>query len=167
MADIAAAAGLSRAALYRYFENRSDLFRAAFDAVLNDATDAALASLRADGTISDRLDGYLQRASADGYEGMASTPFGDELMEGRQELAADITEASIQRARDGLRSFLYSQAIDDPTQIERVIELLTLAPAGLKGDSPAPALYRQRLESLAAAAAALLSDQRPPDRSEN
>ncbi|MDH3683613.1 MAG: TetR/AcrR family transcriptional regulator, partial [Acidimicrobiia bacterium] len=50
MADLAQAAGVSRPALYQYFDNRADLFRAAFQVLLEDATDAALATLEADGT---------------------------------------------------------------------------------------------------------------------
>lgn len=45
MADLARAAGVSRPALYQYFDNRADLFRAAFQAVSEDATDGALAAL--------------------------------------------------------------------------------------------------------------------------
>lgn len=156
MADLAEAAGLSRAALYRYFDNRADVFRAAFDAILNDSTDAALAALHADGTTADRLDGFLQRANGDGYEGMASTPFGDELMEGRHEFAADVAAAASQRAHEGLRIFLLATASDDEQRVEKVVDLLTLSPAGLKADQPPPAVYRERLAALAEAAAVLI-----------
>lgn len=156
MADLADAAGLSRAALYRYYDNRADVFRAAFDAILNDSTDAALAALHADGTTSERIDGFLQRANGDGYEGMASTQFGDELMEGRQEFAADVAAAAAERAQEGLRTFVRGTAVAGSIPVVRVIELLTLAPAGLKGDEPTPDVYRERLAMLAASAAALL-----------
>lgn len=55
------------------------VFRAAFDAVLQDAADAALAALDVEGTVAERLDGYLQRANGDAYDAMAATPFGTEL----------------------------------------------------------------------------------------
>lgn len=51
------------------------VFRAAFDAVLQDAADAALAALDVEGTVAERLDGYLQRANGDAYDAMAATPF--------------------------------------------------------------------------------------------
>ncbi|MEM9608340.1 MAG: helix-turn-helix domain-containing protein [Actinomycetota bacterium] len=162
MADLAGAAGLSRAALYRYFRNRSDVFRAAFDAILNDATDAALAALHADGTTAQRLEGFLQRAYGDGYEGTASTPFGNELMEGRQEFAADVAVAAAERAHEGLRIFLLAAAGTEPIRAGRIIELLTLSPAGLKGDHPTPEAYRERLTALALAAAALLQESTSP-----
>ncbi len=74
MADLARAAGVSRPALYQYFENRSDIFRAAFDAVFSDAADGALAALERPGSVADRLDGFLQRGSGDLFEALAETP---------------------------------------------------------------------------------------------
>ena len=68
MADIAEAAGVSRPALYQYFDNRADLFREALQIILVEATDAALAALGGDGVVAERIDGYLQRLVADGYE---------------------------------------------------------------------------------------------------
>lgn len=156
MADLAAAAGMSRPALYQYFDDRADLFRAAFDALLQDSSTAALAALNADGTVAERLDGYLQRAYADGYASLAATPFGDELMEARHEFAADVAEAASARARRGLQAFVQSNASVDTRTRKTVIDLLTLSPAGLKGDDPSPRTYRQRLTVLAHAAAGLL-----------
>lgn len=155
MADLAAAAGVSRPALYQYFDDRADLFRAAFDAVLQDSANAALAALAAAGTVADRLDGYLQRAHGDGYESLSTTPFGEELMEASYEFAADVAESAFARTREGLRTFVTSQtSLEDPNT---VIELLLLSPAGLKGDHPSPDTYRARLRALADAAARLIA----------
>lgn len=156
MAAVAEAAGVSRPALYQYFDNRADLFRAAFEALLEDATDAALAALAGDGSIAVRLDGYLQRLSGDGYEALAATPFGAELMEARHDFAADVAEAALERARRGLASFVEAHAGADPATRRQVVDLLVLSPAGLKSDAPRPRTYRRRLTSLADAAAALL-----------
>ena len=156
MADLARAAGVSRPALYQYFENRADVFRSAFQALLEDATDAALAALQADGAVADRLDGYLQRASGDGYETLAATPFGAELMEARHEFAADVASGAVDRARRGLRAFLDSATSADRRTRSDVVDMLSLSPAGLKGDDPTPAVYRRRLSTLADAAARLL-----------
>ncbi len=156
MAEVARAAGLSRPALYQYFANRADLFRSAFQAVLEDATDAALAALAADGTVAERLDRYLQRLSGDGYEMLAATPFGSELMDARHDFAADVADAAAERARNGLWAYVETcDAADDATR-RTVIELLVFAPAGLKGGAPSSATYRCRLTGLANAAAALL-----------
>ena len=157
MADLAAAAGVSRPALYQYFDNRSDLFRAAFRTVLEDGTDAALAALRQDGTLVERVDGYLQRLVGDAYEAMAATPFGDELMEAKYEFAADVAAAAIERARKGLRKFIGANVDADRATKTAAIELLILSPNGLKSDDPSPATYRRRLSTLARAATATLS----------
>jgi AcrR family transcriptional regulator len=156
MADIARAAGVSRPALYQYYENRADIFRAALQVLLEDATDAALAALHDGGTVAERIDGYLQRASADGYEALATTPFGAELMEARHEFAADVANAAFDRARRGLRAFVTSNSAVDSRTRSAVIDLLVLSPVGLKGDEPTPAAYRRRLSALAAAVARLL-----------
>ena len=87
MHDVAAAIGLSRPALYQYFSSRADVFRSAFEVVLQESTDAALAALGADGTVAERLDGCLQRVVGDGYEALSSTPFGADLMEARHQFA--------------------------------------------------------------------------------
>lgn len=155
MADIAEAAGVSRPALYQYFENHADVFRAAFDALLNDSTDAALAALDTDGDPAGRFDGYLQRAFGDGYEALASTPHGAEVIEAKYEFAADVAEAAHERARSGLRAYLRRSGLRGAAA-SRVIDLLLLSPVGLKSDEPEPAEYRRRLTALAAAAAALL-----------
>lgn len=156
MAEIARAAGVSRPALYQYFENRADVFRAAFDALLNDSTDAALSALEAGGEPSERFDGYLQRAFGDGYAALASTPYGAEVIEAKHEFAADIAEAVHDRARAGLRSYLQRSG-STGAGASRIIDLLVLAPVGLKSDAPPPAEYRRRLTALGRAAAALLA----------
>lgn len=154
MADIAAASGVARTALYRFFDDRADVFRAAFDAVLNDSADLALAALDVDGTLPERLDGYLQRAHGDAYEALATAQFGAELMEARHEFAADIATEALARTHRGLRDFL--DTMSTGASNATVIELLTLSPAGLKGDAPTIADYRNRLAALALAASSLV-----------
>lgn len=156
MADIASAAGVSRPALYQYFENRADVFRGAFDAMLNDATDAALAALDAAGEPAERFDGYLQRAFGDGFEALAATPHGAELIEAKYEFADDVAQAAHERARAGLRADLKRSGLQGALA-SRVIDLLLLSPVGLKSDQPSPPEYRRRLTALAAAAASLVS----------
>ena len=155
MADLATAAGMSRPALYQYFDNRADLFRVAFGALLQAGTDAALEALAAPTDTLTRLDGYLQRLSGDGYEQLAATPHGDELMEAKHEFAADVAVESYAQAHAGLRAFLADLDATDATTTA-VFDLLTLSPFGLKSDRPSPTAYRQRLRSLAQAAVALL-----------
>jgi AcrR family transcriptional regulator len=55
MDDVAAAAGLSRQALYLRFANKDELFRAAVQHVLDSSLDAARTALRAPGDVSERI----------------------------------------------------------------------------------------------------------------
>lgn len=156
MADLAAAAGVSRPALYQYFDNRADLFREALQIVLVEATDRALAALEAAGSVADRIDGYLQRLGADGYESLYGMDFAMEFLEAQHEFAADISEAELERGRDGLRAFIAEQTQATPATRKAAIDLVILSPAGLKAGWPQPAVYRERLTTLARAAALLL-----------
>ncbi|MEO0493849.1 MAG: TetR family transcriptional regulator [Actinomycetota bacterium] len=156
MADLAAAAGVSRPALYQYFDNRADLFREALQIILVEATDAALAALEGGGSVADRIDGYLQRLGADGYETLYGMEFAMEFLEAKHEFAADVSEAELERGRDGLRAFIADQTQATPATRAAALELVLLSPAGLKAGWPEPAVYRARLTTLADATALLL-----------
>ena len=106
---------------------------------------------------TDRLDGYLQRLSGDGYEQLAATPHGDELMEAKHEFAEDVAVEAYARARAALRDFVGGVS-GSPATTDAVVDLLNLSPLGLKSDRPSPAAYRARLRSLARAAVALLDE---------
>ena len=156
MADLARAAGVSRPALYQYFDNRSDVFRAALGAVFSDAADAALAALERRGDPADRLDGFLQRGSGDLYEALAETAAGDELMEAKHEFAHDVFVDAHARGVAGLKRYLASQECTGAAATA-VMELMTLAPIGLRSDHPSVRVFRRRLRALADAAAQLLA----------
>lgn len=157
MSKIAAAAGVSRPALYQYFRDRSDLFAAAFRLLLEESTDAALDALEVPGRVGAQLDGFLQRLSGDAYEALASAPCGDELMEAKHQFAAEAATTAISRAHDGLRAHLNAHGASRAA-VDQTFELLTLAPVGLRQDDPSPATYRRRLGFLAHAAARMLRD---------
>jgi hypothetical protein len=76
--------------------------------------------------------------------------------EDRHEFAADVATDALDRAHEGLRSFLETTASADDRSLSTIIDLLTMSPIGLKGDKPPPAVYRERLTTLAIAAAALV-----------
>ena len=158
MANIAAAAAVSRPALYQYFTDRADLFAAAFRLLLDESTARALDALDTPGALADQLDGYLQRMSGDAYASLAATEHGDELMEARHQFAADAALHAMNRAHDGLRSHLEQHTTADEHTRTNVFELLTLTLTGLKHDHPTPAAYRRRLNFLAHTAARALTD---------
>jgi len=73
---------------------------------------------------------------------LASTAFGDELMEARHEFATDVAAAAGERALRGIRAFVDQHCAASARDAAGVLELLTLAPTGLKGDGPSPVTYR-------------------------
>ncbi|MEM9652754.1 MAG: TetR family transcriptional regulator [Actinomycetota bacterium] len=164
MAAIAAAAGVSRPALYQFFENREDVFRSVLRRTFSDANRAALAELEAEGTMSSRLDGFLQRRFGDTLELVASMPHGAEIMDAHLSIAPDVGQAADRELRAGIEAFLgrgYAAA-----DVNRAVDLLLFGPFGIKNDKPSLAVYRERLTTLADATAALLGPtplpQSPP-----
>lgn len=149
MADIAEAASMSRPALYQHFANKEEILRAMLARILDEAADAALLALAADGPLAVRLDGFVQRWSGDLYEAFRSTEHGDDLVEAKTGHAKPVVDAVNRRVRLALTETLGAVA-DDP---DPLVDLLLLAPAGLKDDDPSPARLRRRLGVLAASVA--------------
>lgn len=156
MAMIAEAVGVSRPALYQWFENREDVFRAAMQLVQDETADAAVAALEDASTIGQALAGWLARGYADGYAAMADSPHGEELLQAHHAFSRDLADEAHGRMRDGLLAYLRSHPALAEADAEGALELLALAPSGLKADQPPPDVYRGRLDRLADAVAALL-----------
>jgi TetR/AcrR family transcriptional regulator len=166
MADLATAAGMSRPALYQYFENRGDVFRAALGAVLRDAADGAVAALEHGGDLTGRLAGYLAAAFGDPYEQLALAEHGDEIIGAKYEFAADLAAAMIADRRRRLEAHLRDTCGLRGRALRDAVDLVDLAPLGLKADAPGPDVYRRRLRALATSAAALVeASGRPTVRS--
>lgn len=156
MALIAEAVGMSRPALYQYFDDREDVFRAAVGMLLEEATDAALAALDEAPDLRTALSGYLQRGIADGYERLSSLSHAQEILEAQHEFAADVAADETARMRAGLVKAIERRVDVGSERRKAALDLLLLAPTGLKGDRPDPSTYRKRLDGLAAAVAAML-----------
>lgn len=156
MARIADAVGLSRPAIYQYFDNREDVFRAVIDAVHGDAADAAVAALEGEGNLATRLSGYLQRGLADGYEQLSNLRHAEEILEATHEFAADIAEAAQARRRASLVSVLRDTGAPDEV-VTSATQLMDLSPMGLKSDAPSVAEFRDRLDTLARSVAVLVT----------
>jgi AcrR family transcriptional regulator len=178
MADIAAAAEMSRPALYLHFRNKEEILRATLESVLRrafenglDALDPALldapAGPKAEGAIATQLTEFLQRYHGDLMETFTSTTHGDDFLVARYSHAADIVDAAAKRARTELTRYFSELAAHNAFDPElagqpatRWIELLLLSPYGLKQDKPSVAQYRRRLETLALSVAAGMSGSR-------
>ena len=148
MADIAAAAGMSRPALYQYFGNKGDIFGSAFAALVDGAVDAALAQLEQPGSTADRLDGFLQRLDGDLWERMSASPHSQELLDAKYTHAAESSARSLERVRKGLAAHLKRTGAPAALRTEW-LELLDLSAKGFKADGPSITVYRRRLTSLA------------------
>lgn len=153
MADIAAAAGMSRPALYQYFENKGDVFASAFAALIDESVDRSLAALDADGPTAERLDGFLQRFDGDLWQRMAASPHAQELLDAKYAHAAEASAAGLARRHRGLVAALRRTGAP-PARRTEWAEVLTLSPQGFKSDHPSAAVYRRRLTALARSVAA-------------
>lgn len=155
MAMIAEAVGLSRPALYQYFDNREDVFRAVIADAYDAAADRALAALETRDSLAEALATYLQRAIADGYHELSTLAFRDEILEASDTVASAEAAAGLARMHAGLRARLVATGATDDL-VRQAMPLLTLAPGGLKSDEPDIATLRRRLDDLAASVAALI-----------
>ncbi len=156
MANIADAAGVSRPALYQYFQNKGDIFASAFEALMNQCVDRSLESLQAPGTLADQLDGFLQRFDGDLWEQMAASPHSQELLDAKYEHAAHVGIGPMQRLHKGLSTHLRTTGAPSARRAEWA-EMLELSPKGFKIDQPSVAVYRRRLTALARSVAADIS----------
>ena len=159
MGDIAAAAGMSRPALYQYFPNKHEIFASAFTALADAVVDAALAALDGPGAIAERLDGYLQRSDGDFWERLSASPHADEIIAAKDAFAERSVAPVFERLHGGLERQLRRfdgggrsrAAIERRTQW---MELLVLSPRGFKLDQPSVDVFRKRLGRLAHSVAA-------------
>ncbi|MDE0885716.1 MAG: helix-turn-helix domain containing protein [Myxococcota bacterium] len=159
MANIANEAGMSRPALYQYFQNKGDIFGYAFTALVEDAANDALSALELDGSVADQLDGFLQNFDGAFWERTSASPYGDELLSAKSEYAPRAVGTVMARIRRGLETYL--KKVGPPGRSAAIrerrqgwIDMLEYAPRGFKLDRPSINLYRQRLSALAKSIAA-------------
>lgn len=153
MANIADAAGMSRPALYQYFDNKTDIFASAFVALFETHIDLALAALDQPADTATRLDGFLQRFEGDLWQLRAGSPHSDEILRAKHTQLAESVEQVVSRLWDGLADFLASAAPGrSSTAVERRatwLDVLRFSPRGLAFDGPSVEAYRRRLTTLA------------------
>ncbi|MAI81014.1 MAG: hypothetical protein CL917_18890 [Deltaproteobacteria bacterium] len=154
MAHIAEQAGMSRPALYQYFQNKGDIFACAFTALVEQAADRALAALNEPGTVAEQLDGFLQNFDGAFWERTAASPYGEELLNAKSEYAPKAVGIAMQRIRRGLEKYLREAGPGQTSAAKRArrngwIDILEFAPRGFKLDRPPIPAYRLRLKALA------------------
>ncbi len=153
MANIAAAAEMSRPALYQYFRNKGDIFVSAFVALMAEHANRALAALDEPGSTADHLDGFLQRFDGDLWEHLEASPHSEEIIGAKSvELAQSIGEVT-DRLWAGLAEYLEAAhpGNNAATKGRRAdwLDVLHYSPKGFKFDAPSTEVYRRRLAVLA------------------
>lgn len=162
MEDIAAAAGMSRPALYQYFRNKSEIFRAGSEAAQTKALLAAEEVRKAPGlSLEDRLAAMLIAYKGPSWRIISATPHGEELLGLNAALAEDITEAAIARAVS-----LFASAIGESAapgwDVEEIARLLTSAAWSSAHGAASEEAFEADMRSLARIWATAVS--RPSDQ---
>lgn len=158
MAKIAAAAGVSRPALYQYFSDKDDVFASAFARVFEERVDGALAVIGRETDPAVVLDGLLQRYEGDLWELTAASPHNEELMAAKSPAVAAAVAVEVDRLWVAVDAWLLachpgrSAAARD--RRAGWLDVLRWSPGGMRGDQPTVSEYRRRLSALARSVAA-------------
>lgn len=97
MADIAAAAGMSRPALYLVFPNKAAVFHALAEMLLADAMTGAEAAWPEDMAPAEGLAAAILARDLPIHQLLAATPHADEILAETRNLAGDLHEATAAR----------------------------------------------------------------------
>lgn len=155
MADIAAAARVSRPALYLLFQNKEDVFRTLSEALLDRSLGATAEALAAKGSLRDRVTNALLAYEEHLFELVATSPHGVELVDTNAKLAGEAT----QRARARLVKLVANAIRDAETCGEAKLtplairpkdfaELLVAAVTGFKHDPMSVPEFRRRVQAV-------------------
>lgn len=149
MEDIADAAGMSRPALYQYFRNKAEIFRAASERVQMNALRDAERAGAADGPLSERLAAMLAACKAPAWRIVAKTPHGAELMDLNEALAGDVTTGATERIEALLAATLAAEAGPEWDTAEMAALLAAAARAATR-TAPTEASFARKMEMLGA-----------------
>ena len=164
--DVAEAAGIARATLYRYADSKQHLLDMIVDAILDDMAAGLQAALRGDGTPRERLRGYVEahaRLFLDNriFYGIVFTEEREMSERGRQAFrtwARSVTDDFTHLVREYLASRDSSAAVDPAFAANAVLSMLSMLyrwywPGGVVGaDQLADHLFRLVDGALAGAA---------------
>jgi AcrR family transcriptional regulator len=152
MGDLAAAAGVSRPALYTHFRNKEDLFRAVAARELNAAVERGLAELERPGHLCDRLLNAYRRWCGDFLALFETSPHAREILDLNHAIAEDITAAAAERFHQGVVATIEQAAVTGAIDLSRsgrtpteLMQLLTDVSVGAERRLSDPATYQGRL----------------------
>lgn len=155
MADIAAEAGVSRAALYLQFRNKEEIFRSLSQQLHDEALAGAAAAMRGDQPLADRLRAAVEAQSLRFVEIAFASPHGGELLDERNRLCGDQPAETERRFRQLLTRLFRQAAQGGAIDLGSVgvsageaADLFLRSVAGLKGPGVTVDAYRRRLAAL-------------------
>jgi AcrR family transcriptional regulator len=151
LADIAAGAGVSRTALYHYFQSKEDVFRAVVDELHAGSLRAATEALERSHTLNQALTDLLEAKFGRTLAVITESPHGIELVDATHRLAGAVT-----RAADEAFQAIVVQALvhyGRTSEAEAVADTLFAAAKGLMRADDAhvsKAKFEERIQRLVA-----------------
>lgn len=152
MDDIAAAAGISRGALYLQFHSKEEIVLRVADALHGETLANAAQALRRDAPLLERLRAAVEAKGLRFVEIALASPHAGELMDESNRLCGELS-LQAERRFQGLLTRAF-RAADQAGEIDleavgmgagQVAELFTRTASGLKGAGVTVAVYRKRV----------------------
>lgn len=179
MEDVARKAGISKGAIYLYFESKEEIFLALSAQLLERTIEAARRAAGSEAPIAERILGVLEAKLGHLFDIIRNSAHAADLIDAKSRICADIWSKGEERYARLLSELLVAAAERGELRLDQagwqpreLAELLVDAARGLQGEGasrPTGAAYRRRLGGLVAlvttalgATAAAGKRSRPP-----
>lgn len=167
MEDIAAAAGMSRPAVYQYVRNKDEAFRHLAASIFDQTLARARAAATAGGTLAQRLDRILATKLALTQRLWQDSPHAAELLGENARVSADLDASFMAALADLLTTTITEAAAEAElalrdTDAREIAELALALTRGLEADLSDPDRPRERLRNGIALLVAGLAATAPP-----